>query len=193
VLHRLLAPALAGLALVACAAPDPAPAPDAAPATASPSTPQSQDEIIFVPTPPAVVTAMLELAGVEATDVVYDLGSGDGRIPIAAAREFGARAVGIELDPALVRESEVLAQAAGVDARVRFVAGDLFAADISDATVVTLYLLPSLNARLLPKLNAELAPGTPVVSHAFGLGDVPPERTLEVDGRTIYRWTTPIQ
>jgi ribosomal protein L11 methylase PrmA len=136
---------------------------------------------------------MLELAGVDETDIVYDLGSGDGRIAIAAAEQFGARAVGIEIDPRLVRDSEVLARAAGVDDRVQFLAQDLFDTDISAATVVTLYLLPSLNARLPPKLNAELAPGTPVVSHAFGIGDVPPERTVEVNGRTIYLWTVPLR
>ena len=182
-LSGLLRRAGAGPALLlACAAP----APEQGPA-------QTHDQIIFVPSPPAVVTAMLELAGVDETDIVYDLGSGDGRIPIAAALEFGARGVGIEIDPQLVRGSEVAAQAAGVADRVTFLAQDLFEADISAATVVTLYLLPSLNARLLPKLNAELAPGTPVVSHAFDIGDIPPERTVQVGDRTIYRWTTPIQ
>lgn len=194
-LPRLLTRAAAGLAalllVVACApsTEDPASTED----PTSTEAPQDRGEIIFVPTPPSVVTAMLELAGVDETDLVYDLGSGDGRIPIAAAEQFGARAVGIEIDPQLVRESELLARTAGVDDRVRFLAQDLFATDISAATVVTLYLLPSLNARLLPKLNAELAPGTPVVSHAFGISDVPPERTVEVNGRTIYLWTTPIE
>jgi SAM-dependent methyltransferase len=195
VLSRLLTPALASLALLGCTEPAPAPepVPPQAETPAPDPTPQTQDEIIFVPTPPSVVTAMLELAGVDETDIVYDLGSGDGRIAIAAAEQFGARAVGIEIDPRLVRDSEVLARAAGVDDRVQFLAQDLFDTDISAATVVTLYLLPSLNARLPPKLNAELAPGTPVVSHAFGIGDVPPERTVEVNGRTIYLWTVPLR
>jgi SAM-dependent methyltransferase len=195
VLSRLLTPALASLALLGCTEPAPAPepVPPQAETPAPDPTPQTQDEIIFVPTPPSVVTAMLELAGVDETDIVYDLGSGDGRIAIAAAEQFGARAVGIEIDPRLVRDSEVLARAAGVDDRVQFLAQDLFDTDISAATVVTLYLLPSLNARLPPKLNAELAPGTPVVSHAFRIGDVPPERTVEVNGRTIYLWTVPLR
>jgi len=179
VLPRVLTPALAAVILLL--------------SIGAANAQQGRNEIIFVPTPPRVVTAMLELAGVDADDVVYDLGSGDGRIPIAAAERFGARAVGIEINPQLVRDAEVLARAAGVDDRVRFLAQDLFETDISEATVVTLYLLPSLNARLLPKLNAELAPGTPVVSHAFGIGDVPPERTVEVGGRTIFLWTTPIE
>ena len=148
---------------------------------------------IFVATPPAVVDAMLELAGVTAADVVYDLGSGDGRIPIAAARNYGARAVGIDLDAELVRVADRNAADAGVADQVTFLNEDLFVSDVSEATVVTLYLLPSLNLRLLPKLNAELDPGTRVVSHAFDMGQYPPERTITVGGRAIHLWTIPIQ
>lgn len=150
-------------------------------------------DVIFVPTPPLVVKAMLELAGVTAGDLVYDLGSGDGRIPIAAARDFGARAVGIDIDPARVREATENARAAGVADRVQFLNQDLFTTDISEATVVTLYLLPSLNERLLPKLNAELRPGTRVLSHEFPIGDFEPDQTIDVTGRRVLFWTIPIE
>ncbi len=123
---------------------------------------------------------MLDLAQVKASDVVYDLGSGDGRIVITAAKKYGARGVGIEIDPALVKLATERAAAAGVSDRVRFVTEDLFAANISDATVVTLYLLQSINERLRPKLVRELKPGTRVVSHVFNMGpEWPPEKTIE--------------
>ena len=150
-------------------------------------------DVIFVPTPPFVVQAMLEMAGVTAGDVVYDLGSGDGRIPITAARDFGARAVGIDIDPARVREASENARAAGVADRVQFLNQDLFTTDISEATVVTLYLLPSLNERLRPKLNAELRPGTRVLSHEFPIGDFEPDQALNVTGRRVLFWTIPIE
>lgn len=150
-------------------------------------------DVIFVPTPPAVVDAMLKLARVGKDDVVYDLGCGDGRIVIAAAKQFGARGVGIDIDPLRIKESNVNAVAAGVTDRVKFMQADLFAdsTNLSEATVVTLYLLPSLNAKLLPKLRRELKPGTRIVSHSFPMGDWEPERTVEVDGRTVYYWTIP--
>ncbi len=150
-------------------------------------------DVIFVPTPQEVVDAMLKLAKVGKNDVLYDLGSGDGRIPIAAARTYGARSVGIDIDPQRIREANENLKAAGVGDRVRFLNQDLFTTDISEATVVTLYLLPSLNLKLLPILNRVLKPGTRVVSHAFDMGSAKPQETLNVNGRTIYFWTIPIQ
>ena len=146
-------------------------------------------DVFYVPTPPAVVDAMLKMASVTSTDVVYDLGCGDGRIPIAAAQKYGARGIGIDIDPARIAEANENAKAAGVTDKVKFLNEDLFTSDFRDATVVTLYLLPSLNEKLMPKLKAELKPGTRIVSHAFRMGDWPPERQEEVDGKMIYFWT----
>ena len=147
-------------------------------------------DVKFVATPQSVVEAMLELAHVDAADVVYDLGSGDGRIPITAAKKYGARGVGIEIDPRLIRESMDNLAKAGVGDRVRFVNQDLFEANISEATVVTLFLLPRLNLQLMPKLKRELKPGTRVVSHYFHMGDDwPPDQSQDVDGLMIYLWT----
>ena len=148
-------------------------------------------DVIFVPTPQEVVDAMLKMAKVTKNDVIYDLGSGDGRIPITAAKVYGVRAIGIDIDPVRVSEANAAAKAAGVTDKVRFLNQDLFATDISEATVVTLYLLPSLNLKLIPKFMKELKPGTRVVSHAFDMGDWKPEQTQSVDGRTIYYWTIP--
>jgi SAM-dependent methyltransferase len=153
--------------------------------------PKRPPDIHFVPTPEAVVDGMLKLAGVTKTDVVYDLGSGDGRIVIAAARTYGARGVGIDLDPKLVAEATRNAMKAGVADRVRFVEGDIFEADISEATVVTLYLLTSINEKLRPKLTAELRPGTRIVSHAFRMGDWKPEQETVVADRFIFLWRVP--
>lgn len=152
-------------------------------------------DVIFVPTPQEVVNAMLKVAKVGPGDVVYDLGSGDGRIPITAVRDFNAaRATGIDIDPQRIKEATAnLAAAGGLDGRVRFLNQDLFETDISEATVVTLYLLPSLNVKLRPKLMKELKPGTRVVSHAFDMGDWAPEQTLDVEGRRVYYWTIPQQ
>ena len=147
-------------------------------------------DVVYVPTPQSVVDAMLELAAVKPSDVVYDLGSGDGRIVITAAKKFGARGVGIEIDPALVKQATENAAAAGVSDRVRFVTQDLFKADISDATVVTLYLLQSINERLRPKLVRELKPGARVVSHVFNMGpEWPPQKELMVGPNRIFLWT----
>jgi ribosomal protein L11 methylase PrmA len=149
-------------------------------------------DVVYVPTPPAVVAAMLKVARVGPGDVVYDLGSGDGRIPIAAVKDFGAtRATGIDINPERIKEATANLKAAGVGDRVRFLNEDLFEANISEATVVTLYLLPSLNLKLQPKLMKELKPGTRIVSHAFDMGDWKPEQTLTVDGRMVYYWTIP--
>ena len=147
-------------------------------------------DVIYVPTPPEVVAAMLKAAKVGPGDIVYDLGSGDGRIPIAAVKDFGAaRATGIDIDPQRIKEAEANRAQSGVADRVRFLNQDLFTTNISEATVVTLYLLPSLNLKLLPKLKAELKPGTRIVSHAFNMGDWEPEQTINVEGRTVYMWT----
>src|SRR4029079_1399745 len=126
-------------------------------------------------------------------DVVYDLGSGDGRIPITAAKTYGARGVGIDIDPQRSKAATENLNNSGVGDRVKFLNQDLFTTDISEATVVTLYLLPSLNLKLLPKLNKELKPGTRIVSHAFDMGSAKPLETLNVNGGTIYFWTIPIQ
>jgi ribosomal protein L11 methylase PrmA len=166
----------------------------AATALAQPTTqaPLRQPDVIYVPTPPEVVTAMLKVAKVGKDDVVYDLGSGDGRIVIAAVKEFGAsRGTGIDINPVRISEANENAQKAGVSDKVRFLNQDLFETNLSEATVVTLYLLPSLNVKLMPKLLAELKPGSRVVSHSFDMGDWKPEQTLDVNGRAVYFWTIP--
>ncbi|HEY7363353.1 MAG TPA: class I SAM-dependent methyltransferase [Methylomirabilota bacterium] len=151
-----------------------------------------EPDVQYVPTPQPVVNEMLKLTKVTKNDVVYDLGSGDGRILITAAKVHGARGVGYDIDPERVREATENAVKAGVDKRVRFVLGDLFEADLKEATVVTLYLLQSLNIKLRPKLFAELRPGTRIVSHDFDMGDWKPDQTvkLQVNGRehTVYYW-----
>jgi ribosomal protein L11 methylase PrmA len=168
--------------------------PAAAAAQTATQSPLRSPDVIFVPTPPEVVAAMLKVAKVGKGDIVYDLGSGDGRIPIAAVKDFGAaRATGIDIDPQRIKEATANLQKAGVGDRVRFLNQDLFTTNLSEATVVTLYLLPSLNLKLLPKLKAELKPGTRIVSHAFDMGDWVPEQTLDVDGRKVYYWTIPKQ
>ncbi len=147
-------------------------------------------DVPFVPTPTAVVNAMLSVARVTKNDVVYDLGSGDGRIVIAAAKKYGARGVGIDISASLVAQAKAAATAAGVDDKVTFIEGDLFEQDLSKATVVTLYLLPAVNLKLKPTL-LKLKPGTRIVSHAFDMGDWKPEKTEIVDGRSVYFWTVP--
>jgi SAM-dependent methyltransferase len=147
-------------------------------------------DVIYVPTPQEVVDEMLKVADVKKGDVLYDLGSGDGRIPIAAAQKFGIRATGIDIDPERIWEAEVNAKKAGVEHLVKFKREDLFKADFSDATVITLYLLPDLNVKLRPKLW-QLKPGTRIVSHQFDMGDWKPEKTIQLNGRFIYFWTVP--
>jgi trans-aconitate methyltransferase len=148
-------------------------------------------DVIFVPTPNNVVDMMLKMAGVTRKDTVYDLGCGDGRIVITAAQRYGARGVGIDIDPERVKEATENVKNAAVADRVKIVRGDLFQTDISPATVVTLYLLTDLNLKLRPKLMKELKPGTRVVSHAFSMGDWKPERTADVNGSTVYLWRIP--
>ncbi len=153
--------------------------------------PLRQPDVIYVPTPPEVVDAMLGVANVREGDVLYDLGSGDGRIVITAARKYGiTRGTGIDINPERIAEANANARAAGVTDRVRFLNEDLFEADFSDATVITLYLLPRLNLKLRPKLM-QLKPGTRIVSHDFDMGDWKPEKTLNVGGSTVYFWTIP--
>jgi SAM-dependent methyltransferase len=148
-------------------------------------------DVIFVPTPNEVVDRMLEMAKVTAKDVVYDLGCGDGRIVITAAQKYGARSVGIDIDPTRIKEANANAKAAKVGDKVRFVEADLFEADIGEATVVTLYLLTRLNEKLKPKLLKELKPGTRIVSHAFDMGDWAPEQKAQVAASTVYLWRVP--
>jgi hypothetical protein len=161
------------------------------PAAAPPKLLRAPD-VIYVPTPHEVVDAMLKVAKVRKGDVLYDLGSGDGRIPITAAQKYGiARGVGIDINPERITEANDNLAKAGVGDRVRFVNADLFETDLSEATVVTLYLLPVLNLKLLPKLLKETKPGTRIVSHSFNMGSWKPERALEVNGRSVYFWTIP--
>jgi SAM-dependent methyltransferase len=155
-------------------------------------TPTVKPDVIFIGSEDHVVSAMLKLAHVTKTDVVYDLGCGDGRIVIAAARDFGARGVGIEIDPDLARTATAAAKAAKVSDRVTIITGNIFdpAIKISDATVVTLFLLQSLNEKLRPRLQSELRPGTRIVSNAWHMGSSwPPERTEDAGNSTIYLWT----
>jgi cyclopropane fatty-acyl-phospholipid synthase-like methyltransferase len=162
----------------------------AVPAAAQPFKGTKQPDVRYVPSPDSVVEAMLQLAQVTATDIVYDLGSGDGRIPIAAAQRYGAIGVGVEIDARLNRDAADAAKKAGVGDRVRFLTQDLFEADISQATVVTLFLLPRINQDLMPKLKRELRAGTRIVSHQFDMGEQwPPEKSQDVNGLMIYLWT----
>jgi SAM-dependent methyltransferase len=147
-------------------------------------------DVPYVPTPQPVVQRMLEVAKVGNNDIVYDLGCGDGRMVITAAKERGARGVGIDLNPQRIAEAKANAQSAGVSDKVKFIQGDLFKADFADATVVTLYLLPSVNQQLRPQLWKQLKVGTRVVSHDFDMGpEWPPEKVEKVSGKTIYYWT----
>lgn len=170
---------------------DPRPSKERVTVHYSTQQPNRAPDVIFVPTPQEVVDAMLKVAKVTENDIVYDLGSGDGRIPVTAARVYGARAVGIDIDPERIAEANANAEASGVTDKVKFLNQDLFTTDFSEATVVTLYLLPSLNRKLQPKLMEELKPGTRIVSHAFDMGDWEPELKLNVGGRIVYLWTIP--
>lgn len=148
-------------------------------------------DVPFVPTPEEVVAQMLKLAKVTKDDVIYDLGSGDGRIVIAAVKQSGARGVGVDIDPQRIREANENATKAGVADRVKFIEQDLFKADVRPATVVTLYLLPDINLRLRPKLLSELRPGTRIISHNFHMGDWKPQQTVQVGNHTVYYWEVP--
>src|ERR1051325_1257627 len=152
------------------------------------TTPLRQPDVIYVPTRQSVVDAMLNVAKVKAGEVVYDLGCGDGRIVVSAAK-LGARGIGIDIDPQRVAEANQNVQKSGVGDRVKILNQDLFTTDFSDASVVTLYLLPVLNLKLRPILWKTLKPGTRVVSHDFDMGDWKPEQSVNVEGATIYYWT----
>ena len=177
-MHRRVISLFALVALIAAVAPAPA----------QQRAPRREPDVIYVPTPPEVVEAMLRLAKVTKDDVVYDLGSGDGRIVITAAQKFGARGVGFDINPERIAEANANLAQAGVGDRVKFVEADLFEQDLSGASVITLYLLPSLNLKLRPTLW-KLKPGTRIVSHSFDMGDWQPEATENINGRMIYFWT----
>ena len=157
--------------------------------------PLRKPDVIYYPTPPETVAEMLRMAEIKKGDVLYDLGSGDGRIPIAAATQYGIRAVGIEIDPKLVAEAEENAVKANVSQLVRFRNEDMFRVNYSEATIVTLYLSEKLNVLLRPKLLTELRPGSHILSHDFRMGDWKPEKTVRVPWgklyRTVYLWTVP--
>lgn len=148
-------------------------------------------DVPYVPSPNAVVDTMLTTAKVTKTDFVIDLGCGDGRIVVTAAQKYGARGMGYDLNPERIAEANENAKKAGVQDRVKFVEKNLFDADIKDATVVTLYLLPGVNAKLKPKLLQDLKPGTRIVSHSFSMPDWEPVEKVEIEGRTIYLWVIP--
>jgi precorrin-6B methylase 2 len=149
----------------------------------------SKKIVPFVPTPQEVVEGMLELAEVKRGDVVYDLGSGDGRIVITAAKKYGVRAVGFEIDPDLIKRSRDSLRKEGLDNIAEIREQDILTVNLSEATVVTLYLLPSVNLKIRPNLRSQLKPGSRVVSHAFDMGDWAADKTIEIQGRTVYLWT----
>ncbi len=151
----------------------------------------NRGDVPYVPTPQEVVDAMLKLGAVKQGDVLYDLGCGDGRIVVTAAKTYGARATGIDINPERIKEAEENAKQAGVTGKVRFIEGNLFDANVRDATVVTLYLLPDVNMRLRPKLLAQLKPGARIVSHSFDMGDWKPDKTVKVEEHTVYLWVIP--
>jgi len=152
--------------------------------------PLRDPDVVFVPTPQEVVDQMMKLANVHAGDVLYDLGCGDGRTVITAAK-LGARAIGIDINPERIKDSNENAAKNGMTGKVTFRLEDLFEANFRDATVVTLYLLPALNAKLRPKLWKELKPGTRIVSHDFDMEGWEPEKTVDLDGHTLFLWTIP--
>lgn len=159
-----------------------------APGSAQQAGALREPDVIYVPTPQEVVDAMLRMANVTSKDVVYDLGSGDGRIPITAAQKYGATAVGIDINPERIKEANDNLARAGVGDKVKFLNQDLFETDLSPASVITLYLLPTLNVKLMPALK-RLKPGTRIVSHSFDMGtDWPPDKSQDVNGRKIHYW-----
>ena len=166
------------------------PLPAAAQKAYEPQVGQSGKDVIWVPTPDEVVERMLRMAQVTPNDLVFDLGAGDGKIAIAAAKKFGARAVGIEYNPDMARHAQGNVEKAGVAGRARILQGDIFATDFSQATVVTMYLLPALNLKLRPTILS-MRPGTRVVSHSFTMEDWEPDETSSMDGRRAYFWVVP--
>lgn len=186
--HDWSAIAFAGLMICAGAAPT-----ALAQETNETTPPAKTPDVIYVPTPQDVVDAMLKLANVKPGEMVYDLGCGDGRIVITAARDFGARGIGVDIDPQRIAESEANAKTAGVTDRVQFKMADLFEMDFADANVVTLYLLPSLNVRLRPRILDELKPGTRIVSHSFDMGDWVADEQIDggEEGQSVFFWVVP--
>lgn len=148
-------------------------------------------DVPYVPTPMDVVEAMLDLAKVSKNDVVYDLGCGDGRIVVTAAKKYGATGIGVDLNPERIKEANENAKEKGVEKKVKFYEGNLFDFDFSKASVLTLYLLPDVNLQLMPKILKEMKPGSRVISHAFDMGNWEPDKQISVDGRTVYLWTVP--
>jgi SAM-dependent methyltransferase len=186
--RRLLSSLLATFVLlVGVAQPSAGQTPD----TLAPADSAVEADVPYVPTPQTTVDAMLELANVSSDDVVYDLGSGDGRIPITAARKYGARGVGIEIKPDLVRRARKNAKMSGVSDRVTFRRQDIFKTDFREATVLTMYLFPEVNMKLRPMLFEQLEPGTRVVSHSFDMDAWEPDSTTRVNGDILYLWTIP--
>lgn len=165
------------------------------PASTEVEAPEPELDVPYVPTPNEVVAQMLQLANVQKSDVLYDLGSGDGRIVVTAAQKYGTRGVGIDINPERISEANANARAAKVTDRVQFRQQDLFKTDLSEATVVTLYLLPDINVKLRPQLFKQLKPGTRIVSHDFDMGEWKPERVVQVQGptrqHTLYYWVVP--
>lgn len=157
-----------------------------------PPPPVRAPDVIYVPTRQEVVEEMLRVAEVKPGDVVLDLGCGDGRIPITAAQKFGARGIGVDIDPTRISEARYNAERAGVADKTTFRIEDLFETDVREATVVTLYLLPQMNIALKPKLLRDLKPGSRIVAHDFTLGtDWPPEKSIRMGNDWIYFWTVP--
>ncbi|SFK65716.1 SAM-dependent methyltransferase [Proteiniphilum acetatigenes] len=148
-------------------------------------------DVPYVPTPQNVVEGMLDLANVGKGDVVYDLGCGDGRIVITAAKKYEATGIGVDLNPERIKEASQNAREAGVEDKVTFYEGDLFNFDFSKASVLTLYLLPDVNLKLMPKILSEMKPGSRVVSHAFDMGNWKPDEQISVNGSTVYLWIVP--
>jgi len=186
-LLRLAAASLAALLLVFPAAAQQKPKPNQA---YEPQVGQAGKDVIWVPTPDEVVDRMLRMAQVTANDYVIDLGAGDGKIAIAAAKNFGARSMGIEYNPEMAKHAQGNAEKAGVTARARIVQGDIFVTDFTQATVITMYLLPALNLKLRPQILA-MRPGTRVVSHSFTMDDWEADETSSMDGRRAYFWLVP--
>lgn len=186
--RKFISSAAGGLAIGSGAVPLLTYTPLAAYAKGDIAKPSRQPDVHYVPTPMEAVDKMLEMADVKKSDLVYDLGSGDGRIVIRAAEKIGSRGVGIDIDPARIAEANENAKKSNVTNLVKFEVADVFATDFSTASVVTLYLLPSLNMKLRPKIQQALKPGTRVVSHAFDMGDWQPKRTERVGNSTLYLW-----
>lgn len=197
---NLIRPALISLGIFGFAFAGCSQSPSSTTSSASPTASQApveaqaeqspQLDVPYVPTPTEVVDAMLKVAKVGKDDVLYDLGSGDGRIPITAAKRFGTRGLGVDIDPERIKEANANAQKEGVSDRVKFVQQDLFQTDLSKATVISLYLLPRINLELRPRL-LKLKPGTRIVSHAFDMGDWKPDQVVDVNGTTVYYWVVP--